>query len=69
MSEEMIVLTAPEGVTDVSFGSAGYTVEDGRVEVPLAAAEHLYQFGFGNAPEPEQEPEKPKRTRSTKAEQ
>ena len=44
-----VKLKAPEGFTDVSFGSQSYAVnEAGIVEVPLEAAEFLYQFGFGN---------------------
>lgn len=56
---QTVLLTAPEGFTDVSFGGESYHVENGLVEVPAEAAEHLYAFGFGNAPvEPEKEPEK-----------
>lgn len=70
---EMVKLQAPEGFTDVSFGSQSYTVgEDRIVEVPAEAAQFLYQFGFGNvaaeAVETE-EPEKAKRGRKAKAEQ
>lgn len=70
---EMVKLQAPEGFTDVSFGSQSYTVgEDRIVEVPSEAAQFLYQFGFGNvaaeAAETE-EPEKAKRGRKAKAEQ
>lgn len=70
---EMVKLQAPEGFTDVSFGSQSYTVgEDRIVEVPSEAAQFLYQFGFGNvaaeATETE-EPEKAKRGRKAKAEQ
>ncbi len=70
---EMVKLQAPEGFTDVSFGSQSYTVgEDRIVEVPAEAAQYLYQFGFGNvaaeAAETE-EPEKAKRGRKAKAEQ
>lgn len=44
-----VKLKAPEGFTDVSFGSQSYAVdENGIVEVPSEAAEFLYQFGFGN---------------------
>lgn len=44
-----VKLKAPEGFTDVSFGSQSYAVnEAGIVEVPSEAAEFLYQFGFGN---------------------
>lgn len=61
----MIVLLAPttetteqpkntNDITDVSFGGVNYAVENGKVTVPLAAAEHLYQFGFINAPIDEQ---------------
>nr|WP_308021401.1 hypothetical protein [Neisseria mucosa]DAO91786.1 MAG TPA: hypothetical protein [Caudoviricetes sp.] len=68
---EMVKLQAPEGFTDVSFGSQSYTVgEDRIVEVPSEAAQFLYQFGFGNvASEPTEEPEKAKRGRKAKAEQ
>lgn len=75
---EMVKLQAPEGFTDVSFGSQSYTVgEDRIVEVPAEAAQFLYQFGFGNvASEPTEpteptEPEKAetKRGRKTKTEQ
>ena len=70
---EMVKLQAPEGFTDVSFGSQSYTVgEDRIVEVPSEAAQFLYQFGFGNiaaeATETE-EPEKANRGRKAKAEQ
>ena len=44
-----VKLKAPEGFTDVSFGSQSYAVDEaGIVEVPSEAAEFLYQFGFGN---------------------
>ena len=68
---ELIKLQAPEGFTDVSFGSQSYTVgEDRIVEVPAEAAQFLYQFGFGNvASEPAEEPEKAKRGRKAKTEQ
>nr|DAV14905.1 MAG TPA: hypothetical protein [Caudoviricetes sp.] len=70
---EMVKLQAPEGFTDVSFGSQSYTVgEDRIVEVPAEAAQYLYQFGFGNvASEPTEptEPEKAKRGRKAKTEQ
>lgn len=75
---EMVKLQAPEGFTDVSFGSQSYAVgEDRIVEVPAEAAQYLYQFGFGNvASEPTEpteptEPEKAetKRGRKTKTEQ
>ena len=68
---EMVKLQAPEGFTDVSFGSQSYTVgEDRIVEVPAEAAQFLYQFGFGNvASEPAEEPEKAKRGRKAKTEQ
>ncbi|EJU72959.1 TPA: hypothetical protein WGQ75_000155 [Neisseria meningitidis] len=68
---EMVKLQAPEGFTDVSFGSQSYAVgENGVVEVPSEAAEFLYQFGFGNvAAEPAEEPEKAKRGRKPKTEQ
>lgn len=63
---EMVKLQAPEGFTDVSFGSQSYEVgENGVVEVPAESAQFLYQFGFGNVAE---EPEKGKRGRK-KAEQ
>lgn len=70
---ELVKLQAPEGFTDVSFGSQSYTVDEaGIVEVPAEAAQFLYQFGFGNiaaeATETE-EPEKAKRGRKAKAEQ
>ena len=69
---EMVKLQAPEGFTDVSFGSQSYEVdENGIVEVPAESAQFLYQFGFGNvAEEPAEveEPEKGKRGRK-KAEQ
>ena len=66
-----VKLKAPEGFTDVSFGSQNYAVdENGIVEVPSEAAEFLYQFGFGNvASEPAEEPEKAKRGRKPKTEQ
>ena len=39
---EMVKLQAPEGFTDVSFGSQSYAVgENGVVEVPSEAAEFL----------------------------
>ncbi|HFC8521412.1 TPA: hypothetical protein ACFRHA_000240 [Neisseria subflava] len=62
---EMVKLQAPEGFTDVSFGSQSYAVdENGVVEVPAEAAQFLYQFGFGNvASEPAEEPKKAKRDR------
>ncbi|HFC7918529.1 TPA: hypothetical protein ACFO2D_000064 [Neisseria meningitidis] len=68
---EMVKLQAPEGFTDVSFGSQSYAMgENGVVEVPSEAAEFLYQFGFGNvAAEPAEEPEKAKRGRKPKTEQ
>lgn len=68
---EMVKLQAPEGFTDVSFGSQSYQVdENGIVEVPAEAAQFLYQFGFGNvASEPAEEPEKAKRGRKAKTEQ
>lgn len=68
---EMIKLQAPEGFTDVSFGSQSYEVdENGVVEVPAEAAQFLYQFGFGNvASEPTEptEPEKAETKRGRKA--
>nr|DAP28454.1 MAG TPA: hypothetical protein [Caudoviricetes sp.] len=71
---KLVKLQAPEGFTDVSFGSQSYTVgEDRIVEVPAEAAQFLYQFGFGNvASEPAEEttePEKAKRGRKAKTEQ
>lgn len=64
---EMIKLQAPEGFTDVSFGSQSYEVgENGVVEVPAEAAQFLYQFGFGNVAAETaetEEPEKAKRGR------
>lgn len=70
---ELVKLQAPEGFTDVSFGSQSYAVdENGVVEVPAESAQFLYQFGFGNvadvpaeAEEPAEEPveEKGKRGR------
>lgn len=70
---EMVKLQAPEGFTDVSFGSRSYEVgENGVVEVPAEAAQFLYQFGFGNVaeqPAEAEEPEKGKRGRKAKAEQ
>ena len=61
---EMVKLQAPEGFTDVSFGSQSYEVdENGVVEVPAEAAQFLYQFGFGNVveePAEAKEPEKGK---------
>lgn len=74
-----VKLKAPEGFTDVSFGSQSYAVDEaGIVEVPSEAAEFLYQFGFGNVAsepveaaeaEPVEEPEKAKRGRKPKTEQ
>lgn len=63
-----VKLKAPEGFTDVSFGSQSYAAdENGIVEVPSEAAEFLYQFGFGNvASEPAEGPEKAKRGRNLK---
>lgn len=76
---EMVKLQAPEGFTDVSFGSQSYEVdENGIVEVPAESAQYLYQFGFGNVveetaeteqPVEAEEPEKGKRGRKAKAEQ
>ena len=76
---EMVKLQAPEGFTDVSFGSQSYEVdENGVVEVPAESAQFLYQFGFGNVveetaeteqPVEAEEPEKGKRGRKAKAEQ
>lgn len=64
---EMVKLQAPEGFTDVSFGSQSYEVgENGVVEVPAEAAQFLYQLGFGNVveePAEAEEPEKGKRGR------
>ncbi|ENT1003768.1 hypothetical protein CO507_06510 [Neisseria gonorrhoeae] len=66
--EMTVKLKAPEGFTDVSFGSQSYAAdENGIVEVPSEAAEFLYQFGFGNvASEPAEGPEKAKRGRKPK---
>lgn len=63
-----VKLKAPEGFTDVSFGSQSYAAdENGIVEVLSEAAEFLYQFGFGNvASEPAEGPEKAKRGRKPK---
>lgn len=70
---EMVKLQAPEGFTDVSFGSQSYTVgEDRIVEVPSEAAQFLYQFGFGNVAAETaetEESEKAKRGRKAKTEQ
>lgn len=68
---ELVKLQAPEGFTDVSFGSQSYEVgENGVVEVPVEAAQFLYQFGFGNVvEETAEEPEKGKRGRKAKTEQ
>lgn len=68
---EMVKLQAPEGFTDVSFGSQSYEVdENGVVEVPVESAQFLYQFGFGNvAEEPAEAVEKGKRGRKAKTEQ
>lgn len=70
---EMVKLQAPEGFTDVSFGSQSYTVgEDRIVEVPSEAAQFIYQFGFGNVAAETvetEEPEKAKRGRKAKTEQ
>lgn len=70
---EMVKLQAPEGFTDVSFGSQSYAVdENGVVEVPAESAQFLYQFGFGNVaeePAETEEPEKGKRGRKAKTEQ
>lgn len=65
-----VKLKAPEGFTDVSFGSQNYAVDEaGIVEVPSEAAEFLYQFGFGNVAVEAEEPEKAKRGRKPKTEQ
>ena len=65
-----VKLKAPEGFTDVSFGSQSYAVdENGIVEVPSEATEFLYQFGFGNVAVEAEEPEKAKRGRKPKTEQ
>lgn len=65
---EMVKLQAPEGFTDVSFGSQSYTVgEDRIVEVPAEAAQFLYQFGFGNVASEPSEPEKAETKRGRKA--
>lgn len=70
---EMVKLKAPEGFTDVSFGSQSYAVDEtGIVEVPAEAAQFLYQFGFGNVAAETaetEEPEKAKRGRKAKIEQ
>lgn len=76
---EMVKLQAPEGFTDVSFGSQSYEVgENGIVEVPAESAQFLYQFGFVNVaedpaeavePAETEEPEKGKRGRKAKTEQ
>lgn len=70
---EMVKLQAPEGFTDVSFGSQSYEVgENGIVEVPAESAQFLYQFGFGNVAEEPAEAEKTekgKRGRKAKADQ
>ena len=76
---KLVKLQAPEGFTDVSFGSQSYEVgENGIVEVPAEAAQFLYQFGFGNVaeqptetkePTEAEEPEKGKRGRKAKTEQ
>lgn len=67
---ELVKLQAPEGFTDVSFGSQSYTVgEDRIVEVPAEAAQFLYQFGFGNVASESAEPEKAKSGRKAKTEQ
>ena len=70
---ELVKLQAPEGFTDVSFGSQSYEVdENGVVEVPAEAAQFLYQFGFGNVveePAEAEEPEKGKRGRKANTEQ
>lgn len=70
---EMVKLQAPEGFTDVSFGSQSYEVdENGVVEVPVESAQFLYQFGFGNVaeePAEAEEPGKGKRGRKAKTEQ
>lgn len=67
---EMVKLQAPEGFTDVSFGSQSYTVDEaGIVEVPAESAQFLYQFGFGNVASESAEPEKAKRGRKAKTEQ
>lgn len=65
---EMVKLQAPEGFTDVSFGSQSYTVDEDRiVEVPAEAAQFLYQFGFGNVASESAEPEKAETKRGRKA--
>lgn len=72
---ELVKLQAPEGFTDVSFGSQSYEVgENGIVEVPVESAQFLYQFGFGNVVEEPAEAEEPekaetKRGRKAKTEQ
>lgn len=60
---EMVKLQAPEGFTDVSFGSQSYAVdENGIVEVPAESAQFLYQFGFGNVAEQPAETKEPTET-------
>ena len=60
---ELVKLQAPEGFTDVSFGSQSYQVgENGIVEVPAEAAQFLYQFGFGNVAEQPAEAAEPAET-------
>lgn len=62
---EMVKLQAPEGFTDVSFGSQSYEVgENGIVEVPAESAQFLYQFGFGNVAEEPAEAEEPEKGKS-----
>lgn len=62
---EMVKLQAPEGFTDVSFGSQSYEVgENGVVEVPAEAAQFLYQFGFGNVAEQPAEAEEPEKAKA-----
>lgn len=62
-----IFLKAPEGVTDCSFGGGHFVVDNGMVEVPREAAEHLYQFGFANVPDAPETQEAEHKTRRRKA--
>lgn len=55
-----IILQAPEGTTSASFEGTEYRADKaGRIEVPAAAATHLAQFGFVNAPAEAAKPTKP----------
>ena len=42
----LVKLTAPEGITDVSFGGVNYAVENDIVEVAEEAVQYLHQYGF-----------------------